>query len=333
MEDPNSRNAPTALWFADGTTKTDVIQVSASDVSDTILVMVPKSELGSMYAVNFVVTIGGHDGFGVYGYRPVSTEAEEWKFGGADPTWLINDIAPRVVDIFGSKDELTPNVNKNKPPILMSAISTSVVLDLKYPTEYIAVGDTLELSIVVNYLPRGLSGYKLTVELSSNVAKIVDVEFPDWAVLHSSEFTSPTSVTIKAVDLNENVNPWDKEVLLAKIVIEGVFDGIFTVQLSEYTLDDDLGDKISIAIGSGFFETFIVTLLQPLPGCSNPPKDLNNDGLYDDVNGNGRLDFNDVVALFKNMEWVIENNYEKYFDFNKNGRLDFNDIVLLFKMI
>jgi len=126
LEDPNSGNAPTALWFANGTTKTDVVQVTASDVSDTILVMVPKSEFETLYTVHFVVTVGSHDGYGVYGYRSASTEAEEWKFGGANASWITNEIAPRVVDIFGPKDELTPNVDENKPPALTSSITVEI---------------------------------------------------------------------------------------------------------------------------------------------------------------------------------------------------------------
>ena len=31
--------------------------------------------------------------------------------------------------------------------------------------------------------------------------------------------------------------------------------------------------------------------LQPVPGAPNAPTDLHLDGMYDDVNGNGRADF------------------------------------------
>ncbi|RLJ00995.1 MAG: hypothetical protein DRP08_06080 [Candidatus Aenigmatarchaeota archaeon] len=34
------------------------------------------------------------------------------------------------------------------------------------------------------------------------------------------------------------------------------------------------------------------------PGCTNPPTDPDDDGLYEDINGNGRKDFNDVVKFF-----------------------------------
>jgi PKD repeat protein len=37
------------------------------------------------------------------------------------------------------------------------------------------------------------------------------------------------------------------------------------------------------------------------PGCTKPPLDPNNDGLSEDINGNSRLDFSDVVTYYNNI--------------------------------
>ena len=63
------------------------------------------------------------------------------------------------------------------------------------------------------------------------------------------------------------------------------------------------------------------------------PTDPNHDGLYEDLNGNGKLDFNDVVIFFNQMEWIAGNEPVSAFDFNHNGQIDFNDIVRLFNML
>jgi RHS repeat-associated protein len=80
--------------------------------------------------------------------------------------------------------------------------------------------------------------------------------------------------------------------------------------------------------------TIIVTSkgLLPLPGFTNPPTDPDGDGLYEDLNGNLRKDFNDVVLMFNHMQWIAANEPSGAFDFdfNANGRIDFNDIVKLF---
>jgi len=70
-----------------------------------------------------------------------------------------------------------------------------------------------------------------------------------------------------------------------------------------------------------------------LPGMTSPPTDPDNDGLYEDLNGNGRTDFADVTLFFEQMEWVAANEPVALFDFNGNGRIDFADISALFTEI
>ena len=74
------------------------------------------------------------------------------------------------------------------------------------------------------------------------------------------------------------------------------------------------------------------TMVIPLPDGSLPA-DPDGDGLYEDVNGNGRKDFDDVVKFFTYMEWIADNEPISCFDFNGNGRIDFDDVVKLFEEI
>lgn len=68
-----------------------------------------------------------------------------------------------------------------------------------------------------------------------------------------------------------------------------------------------------------------------VPGMTTVPKDLNSDGKYEDLNGNGRKDFADVTLFFKNMEWIATNEPTAAFDLSGNGRIEFTDVVKLFK--
>jgi PKD repeat protein len=67
-----------------------------------------------------------------------------------------------------------------------------------------------------------------------------------------------------------------------------------------------------------------------LPGFSNPPTDPDNDQLYEDLNANGRKEFNDIVLMFNQMQWIAAHEPIRAFDFKGNSRIDFNDIVRLF---
>lgn len=66
-----------------------------------------------------------------------------------------------------------------------------------------------------------------------------------------------------------------------------------------------------------------------LPGQASPPADPDNDGMYEDLNSNGRKDFNDVVLFFDHLDWIGANEPVAAFDYNHNGRVEFADIVLL----
>ncbi len=67
-----------------------------------------------------------------------------------------------------------------------------------------------------------------------------------------------------------------------------------------------------------------------VPGSASLPMDTNADGKFDDVNGNGRQDFADVVLYFNQMTWIADHEPLGLFDYNANGRIDFADVVWLF---
>jgi hypothetical protein len=70
--------------------------------------------------------------------------------------------------------------------------------------------------------------------------------------------------------------------------------------------------------------------LAQVPGGTALPTDPNGDGKHEDVNGNDRGDFADVVLYFNQMTWIVDNEPLAAFDYNGNGRVDFADVVWLF---
>ena len=97
--------------------------------------------------------------------------------------------------------------------------------------------------------------------------------------------------------------------------------GIYSVALQAFNAAGYSSTrKISVAVAP----------MPSVPTAGNAPRDLTGDGLYEDVNGNGALDFNDVVLYFNQMDWIADNEPVGAFDFNRNGQIDFNDIVVLF---
>ncbi|MEN6343128.1 MAG: PKD domain-containing protein [Methanospirillum sp.] len=71
----------------------------------------------------------------------------------------------------------------------------------------------------------------------------------------------------------------------------------------------------------------------PIQGTILPPTDTDGDGVYDDLNGNGRLDFADVVLFFSSLDWIAAHEPLPAFDCNDNGRIDFADVSWIFARV
>jgi len=63
-----------------------------------------------------------------------------------------------------------------------------------------------------------------------------------------------------------------------------------------------------------------------------PPmsKDLDGDGLYEDVNGDGKFNFNDVLYLQWHLYDPTFQQYKQYYDFYPDGKLDGKDVINLY---
>ena len=100
--------------------------------------------------------------------------------------------------------------------------------------------------------------------------------------------------------------------------------GTYTVTLTTSAPgrpDDAIRAIDRITVGAG---------VAVVPGGAGVPTDTDADGTYDDVNGNSRKDFADVVLFFNQLSWIAGNEPAGTFDFNANGRIDFADVAWLF---
>ncbi|AKB36579.1 cell surface protein [Methanosarcina siciliae C2J] len=211
------------------------------------------------------------------------------------------------------------------------ASGSTVTLYFDPENSSVSENESTEINLVASNFPAGLSGYNLTVALDDpTVAEIVDIEYPSWALITENSSLPATSIYLKAVDGEDAVKEGAAGVVLATLKVSGKEKGSTNISIGVDRLDDDSGNVIEPTFFTGKIE---VTLLSPLPDQEYAPKDLDGDGLYEDLTGNGEFSFVDVVAYFHNMDWIEENMPVEYFDFNGNGRIDFDDIVDMFAMI
>ena len=130
-----------------------------------------------------------------------------------------------------------------------------------------------------------------------------------------------------------SVNPWGRiySEIMTGIRLHHLIIGIIILAGEEYypTTTGLSVQKISQIIIYSNIAPPLTPI--PLPGKTLAPTDPDGDGIYEDMNGNGIKDFNDLVLFFNQMEWIQANEPVSLFDFNHNGIIDFNDLVRLFQ--
>lgn len=75
----------------------------------------------------------------------------------------------------------------------------------------------------------------------------------------------------------------------------------------------------------------VVYTLYPFPGCSAAPTDIDADGYYEDINGNARLDWSDLILFFTHLTWAKNTEPNALFDFaNDGGTITYSDVNALY---
>lgn len=94
----------------------------------------------------------------------------------------------------------------------------------------------------------------------------------------------------------------------------------------------DAGDVNSSEKVYGSFTISDQDNLPPVVGGS-PPKDVDNDGTFEDINGDGRMNVIDVQAFFSNLDNDAIQNQLDAFDYNGDSSVDVIDVQALFNQL
>ncbi|MFC3957393.1 alkaline phosphatase PhoX [Halovivax cerinus] len=193
---------------------------------------------------------------------------------------------------------------------------------------YDATG-TVELT--TSALPDGLAGGRVTVTVShADIAAIADASYVDELALTADPVVASdgSAVEFRFADIEDAVEPGAGETTLASIELESVETGSTDLTIETHAFDDDAGAPIEPDSKPG------VVVVGPPPIGDGPggdaPTDPDGDGKFEDVNGNGRLDYDDVVTLFSHLEDDAVELDPEAFDFNENGRIDYDDVDALY---
>ncbi|WP_194286908.1 alkaline phosphatase PhoX [Halomicrobium sp. LC1Hm] len=186
------------------------------------------------------------------------------------------------------------------------------------------------VDLTMNAAPGGFAGGEFTVSLTDpEVAAISDVTFPDAIGLQKVSIADDgSSATIRVGDIERSIQPGSLDVTLAGVEVTGSAPGTTDLAVSVEGIDDEAGVEIGVETRRG-----LVITGPPAAGGGAVPEDPDSDGRYEDVNGNGRVDYDDVVLLFEAIDSDAVRLNPAAYDFNDNGQIDFDDVVELYEEI
>jgi len=264
-----------------------------------------------------------------------------WQFGdGGTENWTSNLTfnhtyvhAGNYTVSLTAGNEFGTNTKTRQRYISVAGNATTVNLTFVPPSAVIPTNSTTAMKLVLEYAERGLSGYNITIFFANpSAADMVTFHLPSW-VNQSVAINSTvpaSSVWLKVSDIDDAIRPGATNVELALFSSTGKTPMDTTLNVTVSQIDTDTGDQVHTWVNTA--DVRIVALL-PLPGYTMSPTDPYHDGVYWDVNGNGRIDFDDVVQYFLYLEWIQDNEPVSLFDYNSNGRIDFDDLYILFTMV
>ncbi|WP_049929239.1 hypothetical protein [Halopiger goleimassiliensis] len=119
--------------------------------------------------------------------------------------------------------------------------------------ESVAVDDTQRHRVALTDAPEGLAGFELTLEVDGEVATVADAAYPD----HFGPTTDPVvtaderSITVEAVDLDDEITTGETDVTLAWIDVTGVAAGETELRVTASQVDADDGSPVDPTVDPG----------------------------------------------------------------------------------
>ncbi len=258
---------------------------------------------------------------------------------------LGNSGAARIVDI-----EL-PNYGLDDFNIVSGSQTSIAVTDVNHLIED-GAGQTTLATVILEALSQGTTSIILDIDA-------IDDDSGASAAIQTVNGTATIGNVLPALDSLPDLTVMQGQLMSVEAALSDPGDSLWTIIVNfgdgsavetfttnavsfdiEHTYADSGQFTVSVTArddnGAEDQATFAVTVTPArptLPGMNAPVNDNDGDGLAEDLNGNGRLDFADVVSLFENLDHSGVQEKKELFDFNGNGRLDMDDIRVLFLML
>jgi len=111
------------------------------------------------------------------------------------------------------------------------------------------VGQKIDIPVILDVAPAGVSGYKCTASLSpGGIAQITSVSMPDWAGIKLVDGAPGEKVLISGLDLEMKVEAGAGPVQICTLTVQGQANGVATLTLDITEITDDAGNPIQVEL-------------------------------------------------------------------------------------
>lgn len=182
------------------------------------------------------------------------------------------------------------------------------------------------VAVRIDGAPNGVQKYSTRINTSTN-ATISSIEpgFINGRFFRvAAGGVGDNSVTIQGIDFLGTKTAFDDSKRLFTVTFETTLTRESIDMVIEQLSDDD-GNQIDqnrislVVISTG------TTFREPLGDNTEPPKDPDRDGLYEDINGDGQIEIRDAVDLALLRSDSLRDNQITALDFNGDGKISLLD--------
>lgn len=252
---------------------------------------------------------------------------------GAQVTSTFNSSGNTTVSLLVEDD--SGKIDTTETDLQIRAPGTGI--ELRPAEAEVAVNESRQFDIVATDLNDGVGAFIINVSVDAqSTAEIADATQNISSSGGLSDIQISTDNSVATFDVatlgRPGFNATD-EFVIGTVRMTGQSVGSSDINISVTQIGDKTGSEYALRFVKG--ANLSVTPQGPptVGSFDSRPKDPDNDGTYENVNGDGFTNVLDVVALFSARDGSVVSNNTAAFDFNDDGRANVLDVVALFQEV
>lgn len=143
--------------------------------------------------------------------------------------------------------------------LCLVAAPTALAQTVSIGEEQVRLAGAVEMPVILNSAPRGLSAFSLTVRLANDaIGEIEALSFPETFRENARVEVSPDrdSVLISSQDRLDRVGAGASSIVLATLRLRGTFAGQSPLEIVIQQMKDDLGNPFNVATQAGQLKVY-----------------------------------------------------------------------------